>query len=172
MRHDAYGYADARPVSLVDPTGLASSPPNWKCRFVQDDSGPTPGCPNTGIPAACGTAWAEACANDLIGEYVKNTIAGCKIDPALCSLVLGSQVATALIGLVVTGAVAGVCVETAGVGCAVAVLGFRGLHFITFKFLNDSLGRELRDRGKEARGKRRRWAGWSALSHISLRRSP
>ena len=148
-----FGYAEARPVSLVDPTGLSSSPPNWKCRFVFDDSDPTHGCPNTGIPAECGTAWSEACANDLIGEYVKNTIAGCKADSALCALVVGSQVATTLIGLVVGAAVVGICTGTGGSGCLIAVrVGFGGLHFIAFQVLNQNLGRELRERGKEARG--------------------
>lgn len=150
----SFGYAAARPVSLADPSGLSASPPNWKCAFVFDDYGPTPGCPHTGIPAECGTAWSEACANDLIGEYLKNTIAGCKVDPALCSLVLGSQVATTLIGLVVGAAVVGICAETGGTGCLIAVrVGFSGLHFIAFQFLNQNLGRELRERGKEARGK-------------------
>jgi hypothetical protein len=41
-----------------------------------------------------------------------------------------------------------------GIACFIAVRGGSGaIHFITFNVLNQSLGKELRDKGKEDRGK-------------------
>jgi len=89
----------------------------------------------------------------LVGEYVLDTIYGCKADPALCAATVGTQAATALIGAVVSAGVAGACVESGGLTCTVAVRGGSGiLHTLTFRFLNQGFGRKLRAKGKEARG--------------------
>ncbi len=173
-----FGYAGANPARYLDPTGhrpceVDDCSPGVGRKYPAPVRNGGADMPNGDVPVepdsvygVCGGLYYyrhphcrdlvpfNGNAGSLIGEYLLNTWHGCKADPALCAAAIGTQAATLLLSTAIGAGVSGACAGSGGTLCFIVVVGgSRVLHFVTFSLLNQALGRELRAKGAEARGR-------------------